>query len=64
MITYEVESSVIKFERVETDFWSWLSEIGGFWAFFVIFLQFFDQLEDVQLFVISDLIKKQISNQS
>ena len=44
-------------ERIETTIIKWLGEIGGFWAIFAVSLALVDQLDDVTLYVISDLLK-------
>ena len=57
MITYEVDRSLHSQEREEDFFATWIAEIGGFWAVFTVLLTLIDWLDDVKLYVISDLIQ-------
>ena len=57
VITYELETSLVQYERKETLFATWISEVGGFWAFFAILLKLIDYFDDVQLYVIADMIR-------
>ena len=57
LVTYEVDPISIELNRDEIVFVNWVAEVGGFWAFFAIMLSLVDSLDDVQLYVVSDLIR-------
>ena len=57
IITYEVEKRLRKYVRDEIKFASWIAEIVGFWAVFALWLKIINIIDDVQIFVISDLVQ-------
>ena len=57
MVTWEVDSTKIVYERVETVFVSLVADIGGLWALFAVILKFVDFFDDVHLYVITDLMR-------
>ena len=57
MITYEVDRALHRQDREEEFFAPWIAEVGGFWAIFTVLLNMIDWLDDVELYVIADLIQ-------
>ena len=56
MITYEVDSSMSTINRVETNFSNWIGEIGGIWTFFAVVLSLAENMDDVNFYVLSDML--------
>ena len=56
MITYEVNTSMTKVDRVETNFSNWIGEIGGIWTFFAVVLSLAENMDDVNFYVLSDML--------
>lgn len=55
-MTYEVEKTMHTVERVETHFTDILSNLGGYWSILAVGLIFANLFDDVQMFVVSDLL--------
>ena len=55
-MTYEVEKTLHVIERVETHFTDILSNLGGYWSILAVGLIFADFFDDVQMYVVSDLL--------
>ena len=59
MVTYEVETNTKSIQRAELNFFAWLSLMGGFWTFFSLILNAIDFFDDVELFIVSDLLSNE-----